>query len=94
MLPGIICTHVAEKKAPAGVMVHDAPQHEQDSGFVLLCGEGHTWPNDLRIVDLDRYLDEPDLQQLRATLHEGYRAARTAPGQPWVVEPIPQDEAA
>ncbi len=101
MRPGFICTHVLSETdrlklgSPVRVVQHDAPVEEGDSGWVLTCGSGQPHSNDeLRIVDLDRYIDQdPALQELRATLPEGQVAWRSAPGQPWVIEAI-RDEAA
>jgi hypothetical protein len=95
MLPGIVCVHIAEEGAAPAYLFRDAPQTETDSGYMLLCGGAHEPAQDLRIVDLDRYIElDPELCQLCDELPEGHRAGRTAPGQPWVIDALPTDEAA
>jgi hypothetical protein len=95
MLPGIVCVHIAEEGAAPAYLFRDTPQTETDSGYMLLCSSAHVPAQDLRIVDLDRFIEpDPELCQLRDDLPEGQRAGRIAPGQPWVIEPIPADEAA
>jgi hypothetical protein len=97
MLPGFICSHVAEGERPALYVEHDVPLDDAPrmTGWSVSCGAGPHPDSEIKIVNLDRYMDaDPALAELRATLPEGSMAYRSAAGQPWVVEPIPQDEAA
>lgn len=93
MRPGFLCTHVANGSRPARYVQHDEPVREPDSGWLVACGLDEHQDSELLVVDLDRYLDQdPELQQLRVTLAEGWMATRDAPGDPWVQEPIPPEE--
>lgn len=92
MLPGFVCTHVDRGDKPL-ILEHAVPVNDLDSGWGLYCGQDQHQDTDLLVVDVDRYLNQdPELQQLRVTLAEGWMATRDAPGDPWVQEPIPEDE--
>lgn len=92
MRPGFACTHVTDQGHPACTVHHDVPLDERESGWSLQCAAEHE-NSEWVIVDLDRYIDQDlELQRLRDTLEEGWKATRSAPDQPWVVEPIPGDD--
>lgn len=92
MLPGVVCDHVGSQGAPVCVVAHDAPSDL--SGWQLLCHAEHSERN-VRLTDLDRFFaEDPALQALRTTVPEGHMASRSAPGLPWVVVPLPAEDAA
>jgi hypothetical protein len=95
MLPGVICDHVGSQGVAACLVVHDAPRDDKLTGWQVTCGADRHAPAELRVVDLEAYIERDRLQDLRELLQEGHRASRGAPGQPWLVEPLHvEDEAA
>lgn len=96
MLRGVICDHVGSQGAAPCLVVHDAPVSAEQTGWQVTCGVEPHAAAELRLVDLDGYIErDRALQDLRELLREGHRASRGAPGQPWLVEPLhAEDEAA
>lgn len=93
MMPGLVCKHVSRENAPALLVCHQTPESAGDSGFLIACGADGHGLKDWLVADLDKRLQAPEMQELR-TLEEGQQATRTAPDQPWVIEPLPPEEEA
>lgn len=91
----LVCVHVGDGSQPVLNVVH-YPADEQDAPmFGLTCGLG-SHPTDAgRITRLERMIgQDPSLQALCDTLQPGQMAERTSPGLPWVVVPMPAEDAA
>lgn len=96
MLPGIICKHITRPGTvgkPVLRIVHDEPAFEEDSGCGLYCGALEHQQEDFLMVNLDRILDQdPALREVLQGLEEGSQATRADLAQPWLVEPLPEDD--
>lgn len=95
---GFVCKHVASEGHPgvaALCIFHHKPVDETDSGLELVCGAEHG-VGDYQLVNLDPVVAaDPSIGEVLDSLQEGYQATRSAPAQPWLIEPLPaEDEAA
>jgi hypothetical protein len=85
----ITCTHVLSGQPITQV------SRDWDGDIQILCSGQHNDPSEGRIMCLPEMLArDPSIEQALSALSIGQAAYRTRAGQPWVVEPIPQDEAA
>lgn len=95
MLPGLICKHVDRSNAagaPVLLVCKTEPVGENDTGLEVYCGGEHT-SEDYLFINLDRVIaTDASVGEMLEALEEGQLAHRSAPDQPWVVEPIPPED--
>lgn len=96
MLPGLACKHVREQLVsgqPVLFVCRTEPVDEDDTGLEVYCGQEAHSPEDCVLINLDRVVAvDASVGEMLEALEEGQQAHRSAPGQPWVVEPIPPED--
>lgn len=92
MLVGLVCCHVSEGVPPL-MVARQEPQDQQDSGWSVGCDQEHDLSEWLT-ADVERFFSGVDLWRLRATMQEGQLANRATEQAPWVVQSLPEEEAA